>query len=94
MSDNFRELLVIIATLVYILISTTQCYFNMAVLLLTMQVKFGEPLSTDSEDFFGDVAKFVSQFKRVRVELFPPKKPAMLVVVVKVLETTTTNFSE
>ena len=41
---------------------------------LTQQM-FGEPLSTDSEDFFSQVAKFVSQFKRIHLELYPPPKP-------------------
>lgn len=39
-----------------------------------LQIKFGEPLSTDSEDFFADIAKFLAHFKRVTTELFPPLK--------------------
>lgn len=46
-------------------------------LLPIMQTQFGEPLSTDSEDFFADVAKFLTQFKRIRTELFPPPKAPM-----------------
>lgn len=39
-----------------------------------IQHKFGEPLSTDSEDFFADIAKFLANYKRVHAELFPPPK--------------------
>ena len=40
------------------------------------QVKFGEPPSTDSEDFFTSVAVFLKQFQRIHRELFPPPKPS------------------
>jgi len=40
-------------------------------------VKFGEPPNTDSEDFFSAIAQFVGQFKKVTLELFPPKPPPL-----------------
>ena len=39
------------------------------------QVRFGEVPSTDSEDFFSTIAKFIGQFKKVTLEMFPPPKP-------------------
>ena len=40
-----------------------------------MQSQFGESPSTDSEDFFSIIAKFINQFKKVSLELYPPSKP-------------------
>jgi len=40
-------------------------------------VKFGEPPNTDSEDFFSAIAQFIGQFKKVTLELFPPKPPPL-----------------
>lgn len=41
------------------------------------QVKFGEPPNTDSEDFFSAIAQFIGHFKKVTLELFPPKPPPL-----------------
>jgi hypothetical protein len=38
--------------------------------------KFGEPPTTDSEDFFGNISIFIKQFRKILLELYPPPKPS------------------
>ena len=64
MSENYRDILVGLNTSSWIM---NEHKFS-------TQLKFGEPSSTDSEDFFADIAKFLANYKRVHAELFPPPK--------------------
>ena len=51
------------------------CVHKQTCLHTQHQVRFGELPSTDSEDFFSAIAKFIGQFKKVTLEMFPPPKP-------------------